>query len=151
MMVLLFVSVLVIGILGYRYYYESHNKKSDQVLYENHDMGIGLLMPKGYKENPFVIEENSTKNSIVISFLEPESRSLIFLLCYMDIDYWDKEIKANFKFPYSEVYRGENNVLLCIKVSDFRYDVNNTEQWEKCHELWDLKEEICESRYIIEK
>ncbi len=145
------VLVLIIGIFGIKHYYESHNMEPNQALYENHDIGIGFLMPKGYEENPFEIEENSTKNSVVISFFEPESRSLIFSLCYMDMDYWNKEVKANFTLPYSEVYRGEDNVLLCIKISDLRYDVNNTEQWEKCHELWDLKEEICENMYLIEK
>ncbi len=151
MMVLVLVVVLIIAILGGRHYYKSKIEDTDQVLYENQDIGIGFLMPKGYKENPFEIEENSTENGVVISFLEPESKALIFSLYYMDRNYWDEEVKENFSAPYSEVYRGEDHVLLCINVSDVQYDVNNTDQWEKYLELWDLKEEICQSLYFIEE
>ena len=80
MMVLVLVVVLIIAILGGRHYYKSKIEDTDQVLYENQDIGIGFLMPKGYKENPFEIEENSTENGVVISFLEPESKALIFSL-----------------------------------------------------------------------
>lgn len=151
MLVLVFALAIVIAILGGRHYYESKIEDSDLVLYENREIGIGFLMPKGYKENPFEIEDNSTENGIVISFLEPESKALIFSLYYMDRNYWDEEVKENFSAPYSEVYRGDDNVLLCINVSDVQYDVNNTDQWEKCFELWDLKEEICQSLYFIEE
>lgn len=150
MLVLVLVVVFIIAILGGRHYYKSKIEDTDQVLYENHDLGIGFLMPKGYKENPFEIEESSTENGVVISFLEPESKVLFFSLYYMDRNYWDEEVKENFLVPYSEVYRGDDNVLLCINVSDVQYDVNNTDQWEKYLELWDLKEEICQSLYFIE-
>ena len=63
---------------------------------------------------------------------------------------WDEEVKENFSAPYSEVYRSDDNVLSCINVSDVQYDVNNIDQWEKYLELWDLREEICQSLYFIE-
>lgn len=148
---LVFVLTLAIGILGGRYYYKSKNAESNQVLYENHKIGIGFLMPEGYKENPFEIEENSMENGVVISFLEPESKALVFSFYWMDKNYWDEEVKENFSVSYSEVYRGDDHVLLCVNVSDVQYDVNNAELWEKYLALWELKEEICQSLYFIEE
>lgn len=148
--VLVLVLALVIGILCGKYYYEFQSVKSNQVLYENSDIGIGFLIPKGYKENPFEIEENTMENGVIINFLEPESKALVFSLYWMDKNYWNEEVKKNISVSYSEVYNNEDNVLLYINVSDVQYDVNNAKQCEKYNELWDLKDEVCESLYLID-
>lgn len=142
--------LVIIIVLGGKYLYELRDASSDKTLYENKDLGIGFLIPEGYRENPFKIEENVLENGVVIDFLEPESEALIFSLYYVEKDYWDKEVKENFSVPYSEVYRDESYIILCVYVSDVQYEPNNAEQREKCLVLSELKDEVCESLYFIE-
>lgn len=148
--ILVLVLALIVGILCGKYYYTFQSVKSNQVLYENSDMGIGFLIPKGYKENPFAIEENTMEHGVIINFLEPESKALVFSFYWVDKNYWNEEVKKNISVSYTEVYHDEDNVLLCINVSDVQYDVNNAKQCEKYNALWNLKDEICESLYLIE-
>ena len=121
-----------------------------QVLYENKDLGIGFLMPEGYKENPYEVEENVTHAGTVINFLEPKSKALVFSLYSMDKDYWDNEVKESFSIPYRELYRDDRNVLLYLSVSDVQYDVNDPAQKEKYFELLNLKDEVLDSLYFLE-
>lgn len=121
-----------------------------QVLYENKDLGIGFLMPEGYKENPYTVEEETTDAGTVINFFEPESKALVFSLYNMDKDYWDNEVKETFSIPYKELHRDDKNVLLYMAVSDVQYDVNDDEQKEKYDELWNLKDEVLDSLYFLE-
>nr|WP_288690323.1 hypothetical protein [uncultured Anaerotignum sp.] len=121
-----------------------------QVLYENKDLGIGFLMPEGYKENPYEVEENVTHAGTVINFLEPKSKALVFSLYSMDKDYWDNEVKESFSIPYRELYRDDKNVLLYLSVSDVQYDVNDPAQKEKYFELLNLKDEVLDSLYFLE-
>ena len=82
---------LDIVVIGGIFVYVSH-KSTEQALYENKDLGIGFLMPEGYKENPYEVEEEVTDTGTIINFLEPESKALVFSLYSMDKNYWDNEV-----------------------------------------------------------
>lgn len=147
--ILIGILVVVIVVIGGIFVYENQ-KNTEQVLYENKDLGIGFLMPEGYKENPYEVEENVTHAGTVINFLEPKSKALVFSLYSMDKDYWDNEVKESFSIPYRELYRDDKNVLLYLSVSDVQYDVNDPAQKEKYFELWNLKDEVLDSLYFLE-
>lgn len=147
--ILIGILVVVIVVIGGIFVYENQ-KKTEQVLYENKDLGIGFLMPEGYKENPYEVEENVTHAGTVINFLEPKSKALVFSLYSMDKDYWDNEVKESFSIPYRELYRDDKNVLLYLSVSDVQYDVNDPAQKEKYFELLNLKDEVLDSLYFLE-
>ena len=147
--ILIGILVVVIVVIGGIFVYENQ-KNTEQVLYENKDLGIGLLMPEGYKENPYEVEENVTHAGTVINFLEPKSKALVFSLYSMDKDYWDNEVKESFSIPYRELYRDDKNVLLYLSVSDVQYDVNDPAQKEKYFELLNLKDEVLDSLYFLE-
>lgn len=147
--ILIGILVVVIVAIGGTFVYENQ-KNTEQVLYENKDLGIGFLMPEGYKENPYEVEENVTDAGTVINFFEPKSKALVFSLYSMDKDYWDNEVKESFSIPYRELYRDDKNVLLYLSVSDVQYDVNDPAQKEKYDELWNLKDEVLDSLYFLE-
>ena len=147
--ILIGILVVVIVVIGGIFVYENQ-KNTEQVLYENKDLGIGFLMPEGYKENPYEVEESVTDTGTIINFLEPESKALVFSLYSMDCDYWDNEVKESFSIPYRELYRDDKNVLLYLSVSDVQYDVNDPAQKEKYFELLNLKDEVLDSLYFLE-
>lgn len=147
--ILIGILVVVIVVIGGIFVYENQ-KNTEQVLYENKDLGIGFLMPEGYKENPYEVEENVTHAGTVINFLEPKSKALVFSLYSMDKDYWDNEVKESFSIPYRELYRDDKNVLLYLSVSDVQYDVNDPAQKEKYFELLNLKDEVLDSLHFLE-
>ena len=147
--ILIGILVVVIVVIGGIFVYENQ-KNTEQVLYENKDLGIGFLMPEGYKENPYEVEENVTHAGTVINFLEPKSKALVFSLYSMDKDYWDNEVKESFSIPYRELYRDDKNVLLYLSVSDVQYDVNDPAQKDKYFELLNLKDEVLDSLYFLE-
>lgn len=147
--ILIGILVVVIVVIGGIFVYENQ-KNTEQVLYENKDLGIGFLMPEGYKENPYEVEESVTDIGTIINFLEPESKALVFSLYSMDKDYWDNEVKESFSIPYRELYRDDKNVLLYLSVSDVQYDVNDPAQKEKYFELLNLKDEVLDSLYFLE-
>lgn len=140
---------LVIVVIGGIFVYVSH-KSTEQALYENKDLGIGFLMPEGYKENPYEVEEEVTDTGTIINFLEPESKALVFSLYSMDKNYWDNEVKDTFPISYLELFRDERKVLLYLNVSDVQYDLNDSDQREKYIKLWNLKEQVLESLYFLE-
>lgn len=140
---------LVIVVIGGIFVYVSH-KSTEQALYENKDLGIGFLMPEGYKENPYEVEEEVTDTGTIINFLEPESKALVFSLYSMDKNYWDNEVKETFPISYLELFRDERKVLLYLNVSDVQYDLNDSDQREKYIKLWNLKEQVLESLYFLE-
>ena len=142
--------ILIVVLIGGKYFYDLKNTDKNQVLYESEAAKIGVLIPDGYHENPFAVEEQITEDGVVISFMEPESEALLFTLYSMDKDFWEREVKENFPATYSELYSDENNVILCVNVSDVQYDPDNQEQKEKYFELLDLKDEVCKSLYILE-
>lgn len=146
---LICILAVVIVVVGSICVYEAQ-RPVKQALYENKNLGIGFLMPKGYQENPYEVEESVTDAGTVIHFLEPESRALVFSLYSMDKDYWDTEVKETFPMIHSEIHRDDKNVLLYVNVSDVQYDVNDSKQYEKYMELWNLKDEILESLYFLE-
>ena len=80
--ILIGILVVVIVVIGGIFVYENQ-KNTEQVLYENKDLGIGFLMPEGYKENPYEVEESVTDTGTIINFLEPESKALVFSLYSM--------------------------------------------------------------------
>lgn len=147
--ILICILAVVIVVIGGICIYETQ-KPVTQALYENQNLGIGFLMPKGYTENPYEVEENVTDTGTVIHFLEPESKALVFSLYSMDQDYWDHEVKDTFPMSYSEIHRDDKNVLLYVHASDVQYDVNDPKQHEKYTELWNLKDEILDSLYFLE-
>ena len=143
--------ILIVVLIGGKYFYDLKNTDKNQILYESEAAKIGVLMPDGYHENPFAVEEHITEHGgVTISFMEPESKALLFTLYSLDKDYWEREVKENFSIIYSELYSDENNVILCVNVSDVQYDPDNQEQKEKYFELLDLKDEVCKSLYILE-
>ena len=141
--------VAVVLIVGAKYFYDSKISVNNGILYENKDIGVGFLIPEGYKENPYDIKENFNNTGTVIDFLVPESKSVVFSLYNMDKSYWENEVKENFSMPYSEIYSDENKILLYINPTDVQYDLNNTEQYEKYMELFELKEKVLEGMYFI--
>ena len=147
--ILIGILVVVIVVIGGIFVYENQ-KNTEQVLYENKDLGIGFLMPEGYKENPYEVEESVTDTGTIINFLEPESKALVFSLYSMDCDYWDNEVKETFPISYRELYRDDKKVLLYLNVSDVQYDVNDPVQKEKYDKLWNLKDEVLDSLYFLE-
>lgn len=142
--------LIIVALGGGKFLIEHTNENSNRVLYENKNLGIGFHIPEDYKKNPFEVEEEIQENGVVIRFLDPESGALVFSMYYLDKDYWDEEVKENFSVPYSEVYKDDSSILLCVNVSDVQYDVNDVEQREKYFELWELKDEVCASLYFIE-
>lgn len=142
-----FLFVLIIVISGIKFFAKYTNE--NHILYENKDLGIGFLIPKGYSNNPFKIEEKIQEYSTVINFLEPNSEALVFTIYYMDKDYWEKEVKDNFSVSYTEIYKDDNTIILCVNVSDIQYDINDDKQREKYFKLFELRDEICESLYFI--
>lgn len=125
-------------------------KEEKQVLYENSDPGFGLLLPEGYTENPFAIEEEDFEGETVIHFLEPESGAMLFSLCCMDADLWNDEVQESFSAPYTELYRDDAHILLCLDVTDVQYDPEDAAQQARYQELLALKNEVCDSLYILE-
>lgn len=142
--------LIIVALGGGKFLIEHTIENSNRVLYENKNLGIGFHIPEDYKKNPFEVEEEIQENGVVIRFLDPESGALVFSMYYLDKDYWDEEVKENFSVPYSEVYKDDSSILLCVNVSDVQYDVNDVEQREKYFELWELKDEVCASLYFIE-
>ncbi len=138
--------IAVVLIIGAKYFYDTKISVNNRILYENKDMGVGFLIPNGYKENPYDIKENFKDTGTVVDFSEPESKAVVFSLYIMDKDYWEKEVKENFSMPYSEIYSDENKILLCINPTDVQYDSNNIEQY---NELFELKDKVLESMYFI--
>ena len=138
--------VAVVLIVGAKYFYDSKISVNNGILYENKDIGVGFLIPEGYKENPYDIKENFNNTGTVIDFLVPESKSVVFSLYNMDKSYWEKEVKENFSMPYSEIYSNENKILLCINPTDVQYDSDNE---EKYMQLFELKDKVLESIYFI--
>ncbi len=106
-------------------------------------------------QNALSVQSGETVNKVdaVPAYMYQDSNYFMLRDIGRNVGYqvdWDEEVKENFSAPYSEVYRSDDNVLSCINVSDVQYDVNNIDQWEKYLELWDLREEICQSLYFIE-
>lgn len=120
-----------------------------QIVYENKEIGIGFLLPAGYEESPFGVEENQGESGIVIGFLEPETGALVFSIGCFDRDDWEQEIKENFSVPYTVLYEDTEKAILCLDVSDVQYAAEDTEQKETYLALLELKEEVCESLYFI--
>ena len=138
--------VAVVLIVGAKYFYDSKISSNNGILYENKDMGVGFLIPEGYKENPYDIKENFNNTGTVVDFLVPESKSVVFSLYNMDKSYWENEVRENFSMPYSEIYSDENKILLCINPTDVQYDSDNM---EKYMQLFELKDKVLEGMYFI--
>ena len=138
--------VAVVLIVGAKYFHDSKISVNNGILYENKDIGVGFLIPEGYKENPYDIKENFNNTGTVVDFLVPESKSVVFSLYNMDKSYWEKEVKENFSMPYSVIYSNENKILLCINPTDVQYDSDNE---EKYMQVFELKDKVLESIYFI--
>lgn len=63
--------VAVVLIVGAKYFYDSKISANNGILYENKDIGVGFLIPEGYKENPYDIKENFNNTGTVVDFLVP--------------------------------------------------------------------------------
>ena len=120
-------------------------------LYENVDYGIGFRMPQGYTENPFYISDMETDgNGLMIEFYSPEADMQIFSFWYLDRAYWEDEVEENFSGMYQMVYEDKERVLLCVFVTDVQYDPANREQKKEFNQLYDLRDEMCDSYYLFD-
>jgi hypothetical protein len=118
-------------------------------LYEDSDLKFGVLVPVGLEKDEIKITKSKFEEYTAIEFCDSKTNALLFTLSYFDLDYWNKEVKDNFSIKYSEIYRNNNQILLCVQVSDVQYDINNNEEKERYNRLLQLREEICNSAYLF--
>ena len=122
---------------------------SFNVLYEDSDLKFGVLVPVGLEKDEIKITKSKFEEYTVIEFHDSKTNALLFSLSYFDLDYWNKEVKDNFALMYSEIYRNNNEILLCVQASDVQYDINNNEEKERYNRLLQSREEICDSVYFF--
>ncbi len=123
--------------------------EESRVLYENEDMGFGFIIPEDCETNCYKILEKHNDKSITINFFDLEGKSLIFSLSCFDLEYWNNEVKNTFPIAYSEIFKNDSWILLCVNVSDLQYDPNDAEQKENYLKLLSSKQEVCDSIYIF--
>ncbi len=75
---------------------------------------------------------------------------LIFSFAYIDLEYWDDEMKESFSIPYSEIFKNNDTLLLSVSVSDVQYDTNDTEQKNRYLKLLHFKQKICDNIYTFQ-
>lgn len=119
--------------------------EAPRVLYESEALGIGFLIPQGYAENPFRVEESETENGVLLSFREKESDAEVFAIYRMNAAYWDAEVQPNFSIPYTEIERAGDDVLLCLNATDVQ--AADAETAARCQALWETRAEVCDSLY----
>lgn len=123
----------------------------NRILYENEELGIGFVTPNGYTNNCYKVLENVVNDkNIVINFFDLENEEvLIFSLSYFDLEYWNNEVKDTFPIPYSEIFRNNIGILLCVNTSDIQYNINDIEQKKNYLTLLNLKEKVCNNLYMF--
>lgn len=122
---------------------------SCKTLYEDSDFKFGVLVPVGLEKDEFKITKSKFEEYTVIGFHDSKTNVLLFSLSYFNLDYWNKEVKDNFALMYSEIYRNNNEILLCVQVTDVQYDTNNNKEKERYNRLLQTREEICDSVYFF--
>lgn len=117
----------------------------DYILYEDEQLGIDILVPEGYSKDDYSIEKADYENYSVLNFFTAKNNQLLFSLSFFDLNYWNEEVKDNFPVIYSELYKDNSRVVLCVNVTDVQYPPDDEEQKQAYTRLLDSKENICSS------
>ncbi len=120
--------------LGYHIHFNNDTNtlymiENSRILYENETLGIGFITPDECQNNYYKILENEYDNYTVIQFLDAETDMLVFSFAYIDLEYWNDEMKESFSISYSEIFKNNDTILLSVSVSDVQYDTNDTKQF----------------------
>lgn len=126
--------------------------EKERVLYENEEFGIGVLLPEGGEDCYSVLEaeletEGQTGRHFVVDFCW--EGNILFYLAYFDLDDWENAVRENFPIAYSEVYRNQDGIWLCVNVSDVQVDAGDAERRAEYERLLSYREEICASFYTF--
>ena len=121
----------------------------DRILYESGSLRAGVLLPEGCAKDSFYIWESQNDVTSMLHFYDPSGEMLVFSLARFDLQYWENEVRENFAVPYTEIYRDNNTVWLCVNASDVQYDPANAEQKAEFEALLAYKEEICAGFYTF--
>lgn len=100
-------------------------------------------------KSEYKVEKIDYNKYSVITFYEPVSNGLLFSLSYFELEYWNQEVKDNFPMMYTEIYKSDKNLLICISASDVQYDEGNIQEKERYQRLWNTMKKICSSAYIF--
>lgn len=126
----------------------------ERVLYENEEFGIGVLLPEGAEDDYTILEgeitaEEQPGRHFVVDFCW--DGCILFYLTYFDLDYWENEVREDFPLSYSEVYRNQGGIWLCVNVSDVQAAPEDEKQKAEYERHLACKEEICASFYTFTK
>ena len=141
--------------LGYHVHFNNDTNtlyiiENSCILYENETLGIGFIAPDECQNNYYKILENEYDNYTVIQFLDAETDMLVFSFAYIDLEYWDDEMKESFSIPYTEIFKNNDTLLLSVSVSDVQYDTNDTKQKNRYLKLLHFKQKICDNIYTFQ-
>ena len=114
-----------------------------KILYQDEELGVIILTPNHYSKRDYDIVKSKKNNEIVLSFFVHEKNQFLFSLNFFDIRYWNKEVKDNFPLMYSEIYKNDSMIVLCVNATDVQYPPDDIEQKEIYEQLLNTKEEIC--------
>lgn len=117
----------------------------ERILYK--DEYFGVLMPKGLDKTEFKTIRNNYDNYMVVEFYDSQSTSQIFSLAYFDLDYWLNEVKENFSIQYTELYKNNDKIMICVFVSDVQYDAESKDRYTK---LYNTIGQICDSLFMLD-
>lgn len=121
----------------------------DRILHESGSLRAGVLLPEGCAKDVFHVLESQNDVTAMLHFYDPSGEMLVFSLARFDLQDWENEIRENFAVPYTEIYRDNNAVWLCVNASDVQYDPANAEQKAEYEALLAYKEEICAGFYTF--
>lgn len=119
----------------------------NRILSENETFGV--LIPKGIDKSEYEIKKKYYEYYSSIEFYEATSKGLLFTLVCYDLSYWNNEVKDNFSLAYTEIYKDDKNLLICVSASDVQYDSSNIQEKERYKKLWNTIEIVCASTYIF--
>lgn len=119
----------------------------ERILFKDEDYGV--LIPKGSDKSEYKTVKNKFDNYSVVAFQDPESGGLLFSLSYFDLNYWEKEVQEDFPVQYDVLYKDDQDILICISVSDIQYDPENAKQKEHYLKLLNTKKQICDSLFVF--